>query len=1098
MIVWSITRYAIRLLIVGSCGAIAWLGLSEHGNRFLIEKLAPYFEIEVQGVSGVVSDRLCVERLNYALAAERRVKIEGLCFKLNVYMSAAFGYPRLGFLEAQSILLVFTGQPKSDATLLPPVVLPSIPLQVYIAQTNIHALQINDTSVRNLRLRQLQLSPARVNVKSLVFATEDFSYRGQINTNLTTSNIASQGTIMATEMSATYQLNGTLADLYAELDLPFGQLRGQVNTTLPNWPFNAQVEIPEMHLMDVGLDQRASANAVFIGDAQQFSYSAKTLTENRTVLTSGRKSENLLTSVTTFDQLPLKTDAGIFMLSGIAEITSDLRFESIRAAIRGLQNPFTSAAVDGDMALTIGENRIAISQLSITDGTGTLEATGHFDPADQRWEIALNTREFLLQYQRSRSRLNGQLQATNSSVISTLNLTDTAFDEFSIAEISLDMNTERANWAAISLHKLARDQQVLGDIALSLTGDLTAGEFELSTASERFDASATGQFKQQADGIDIDLMSLNAKTHPEWGHPDIAVSLHQPASIRIAEKRLAGEIVVDNETGGQATIALDTASGSGRLNLQDWAVPPTLAPGFDYKLETTLNGDLRTSNITRFALDGNLSASAIRMSGLPDDLLDEEIAAGVLRLAAGTDHSGTVVSVDGNLPELLAIKGQLKLVPEESQYGGHINLTLTNPELFANRLQPWATDARGMVRADLSFESDGQSHKLNGDAQWLDGTIDLALLGVSLTDINVTANATDTDSIQIDARAKDTSSNPISITGSLTGLDGINTVAELDIRSDELLAMDRLDGKARVSSNIRYTFRGGSHFLSGNMKVTEARYLLKSLPESAILPSEDVVVLGREQRETRQRLNTDIVLEIAEDTLFEAFGLATSLSGKLNYLATPGKPDNLRGTLMTSGGTFGFYGQKLSITQGTLVFNGPVDDPLVDVRANRKIRTNRREYIVTVSVRGYASDLTTQISSAPALPEADALSVLLTGRLLSDTESQEQIDIAAAALNLGLSGSGLITDRIAAATGLDELIVSSSIDGIEVGAGRRISHNLYLRYTYGTFSRIGGILLDYQLTESFRLRANTGDKESLEFQYIFPEVRVTSEAPPDN
>ena len=54
---------------------------------------------------------------------------------------------------------------------------------------------------------------------------------------------------------------------------------------------------------------------------------------------------------------------------------------------------------------------------------------------------------------------------------------------------------------------------------------------------------------------------------------------------------------------------------------------------------------------------------------------------------------------------------------------------------------------------------------------------------------------------------------------------------------------------------------------------------------------------------------------------------------------------------------------------------------------------------------------------------------------------------------------------------------------MEVGAAVRLNRNLYLRYTYGVFSLLGGVLLRYRFSKRFSVQAKTGDAHSIEIRY---------------
>ena len=65
----------------------------------------------------------------------------------------------------------------------------------------------------------------------------------------------------------------------------------------------------------------------------------------------------------------------------------------------------------------------------------------------------------------------------------------------------------------------------------------------------------------------------------------------------------------------------------------------------------------------------------------------------------------------------------------------------------------------------------------------------------------------------------------------------------------------------------------------------------------------------------------------------------------------------------------------------------PLDDPTLDLVGDRTIRS--ADVVVTLNVRGTLSQPFVTISSEPPLPEAEALSYLLTGRSINTLQSGE-------------------------------------------------------------------------------------------------------------
>jgi translocation and assembly module TamB len=92
----------------------------------------------------------------------------------------------------------------------------------------------------------------------------------------------------------------------------------------------------------------------------------------------------------------------------------------------------------------------------------------------------------------------------------------------------------------------------------------------------------------------------------------------------------------------------------------------------------------------------------------------------------------------------------------------------------------------------------------------------------------------------------------------------------------------------------------------------------------------------------------------------------------------------------------------------------------------------------------------------------------------------------AAAINLGLSRSKGITGELMRMTGLDELsAMAEAQNSFAIVAGKRITDDLYVRYTYNTLSAVGAFLLRYSLTRRWHLEAQSGDNPAMDLLYSF-------------
>ena len=292
-----------------------------------------------------------------------------------------------------------------------------------------------------------------------------------------------------------------------------------------------------------------------------------------------------------------------------------------------------------------------------------------------------------------------------------------------------------------------------------------------------------------------------------------------------------------------------------------------------------------------------------------------------------------------------------------------------------------------------------------------------------------------------------------------------------------------------MSPDLTLTVADGRARLRGRVDVPAAEIRLNTLPQSVPSPSEDVVVVGRESGNgnggNAMRVDVDIVL--GDEVSLKAYGFTAELEGSLRARLDAQGRTSLRGTLDVTGGVLSAQGQLLTIESGTVVYNGPVSRPYIDLRAVRVIDDVTPSVTVGLHIRGDADNLTSSVFSEPPMSETRALGFLVLGRdITQDSEDTDGSQLMAAAINLGLSRSKGLTSELMRMTGLDELSASAeSQDSFAIVAGKRISDDLYVRYTYNTLSAVGVFLVRYELTSRWLLEAESGEQSSMDLLYSF-------------
>jgi translocation and assembly module TamB len=252
---------------------------------------------------------------------------------------------------------------------------------------------------------------------------------------------------------------------------------------------------------------------------------------------------------------------------------------------------------------------------------------------------------------------------------------------------------------------------------------------------------------------------------------------------------------------------------------------------------------------------------------------------------------------------------------------------------------------------------------------------------------------------------------------------------------------------------------------------------------------EDVVIVGDKPAAPREAAKVpvalDLQLDLGDDLQVRGFGLEGKIRGKLQVETT--KEGELRayGRIETLNATFYAYGQSLQVDPGIIIFDGPLDNPSLQITAWRR----KQQVEVGVQVSGNAKSPRVQLVSNPQVPEGEKLSWLVLGRAPSDATKGDLGMLQAAAGALLANNEGVPLDRrIARTFGLDEISLRGTGEAADrvVAVGKRLSDRLYISYEQGLGATASQLVkLDFSLTQRLALRTETGTSTGVGLLYRF-------------
>ena len=329
----------------------------------------------------------------------------------------------------------------------------------------------------------------------------------------------------------------------------------------------------------------------------------------------------------------------------------------------------------------------------------------------------------------------------------------------------------------------------------------------------------------------------------------------------------------------------------------------------------------------------------------------------------------------------------------------------------------------------------------------------------------------------------------------------------IQLRADHLQVLVRADRQLSTSGQLQARLDNGQFVLRGDLTVDRAAILLPD--ESAPSLDKDVVVHSaasrkaeaeRRQQEAQQAKQQaaagaspttakvpDILLNLnlGRDFALQGFGITTRLRGELQVRggSTLGAPPLITGEVRTEQGRYRAWGQSLDVETGLVRFNGPYNNPSLDITAIRPNISVR----AGVRILGSATAPRVTLFSDPEMSDAEKLSWIVMGRDTTSGGAEAALLQQAA---LALLGGGGTSENFAGRVGLDEIgFKGASADSTDPNAGaaltlgKRLSKDLYVTYEQSLNGAMGTLYVFYEMSRRLTLRGQTGLQTAVDLIY---------------
>ena len=628
------------------------------------------------------------------------------------------------------------------------------------------------------------------------------------------------------------------------------------------------------------------------------------------------------------------------------------------------------------------------------------------------------------------------------------------------------------------------------------------------------DAAAHGGMRGDPASDDVKLLAWNGTLDAFTGRGPWALKLTAPATLALAHRKAqlgeahftiaegtvdVGELAWDdgriNSRGRFSAVPLATVA---RLAGRPLPMHSTLTFGGEWSLAATprLNGtvavrreqgdlwlvrerDASTADTTAgiTALEANAQAR--------DDAIEATLRYRSAR--GGTVDATATLGVDPNAE------------PGRLSPGAPLALTLVADLPSLTVLQPLAGTTAvidGRLHADLAARGTLRDAPVSGSIDGTNLTVDAAQYGLYFRNGRLSARIANRR-VTLDDLAFSAGDGVFRATGTLAAPTNAAdaSAAHVAWHAEKFRVFNRPDFNLVVSGGGELALANGKVTLTGSLRADEGRFVYEFNPLASL--GDDVVVKGWDRRPPDAMraadipLAIDVNLDFGDRLTFVGRGLDTGLRGEVRVRNGPAGFTG-KGQLYTVNGTYFAYGQRLVIDRGRLIFDGPLDNPALDIIALRRNLQVEAGVAVTGTVRVPIITL----MSNPPVPDSEKLVMARARPGLDQSSGSDVAALQAAAAALLGRNAKPVTASIAQSIGLDDISFKSgsastrgataappAATGQVVTLGKRLNERLSVAWEQGLTVATNALRIEYALTNSLSVRAEAGTVSGVGLYY---------------
>ncbi len=468
----------------------------------------------------------------------------------------------------------------------------------------------------------------------------------------------------------------------------------------------------------------------------------------------------------------------------------------------------------------------------------------------------------------------------------------------------------------------------------------------------------------------------------------------------------------------------------------------------------------------------------------------------------------TLATFSGNAPATLSFSEGLRL-----PRGEPLSARLRLHDQPLDKLQPylpWGVRIGGRAGVDLNISGTIEQPVWNGDLVIEDGSIEDIVHGLHYEDIYLKGNWRG-DSLfieRVEAKA----------TGKMEG-QGMALMAfplpeSLSVRINfkHFQILNRADLRAKLSGNVALQGPPMALHTQGNLSLDELRYRITSAT------TKDIELVDLEAELAELRGDTAIAFRFPGDLIYKKMdeavrvklprncwihggGVSIELEGEVWLYKSPNETEQVYGQIRVVRGTVNLYTRSLEVQEGTITFDGDLQDPNLDITAIEANLKRSRDVEIVLKLGGTKNHPEIELSGRDPdgeLSYEDIVSYLTLGRRATGTT--EMFSSGAGSSETPMLGTAAVTGVSAGVSRLVSRALrlevfeyrpgQGGVAGLtqgELEVGAYVTSNLFVSVIHSMEEKQAGqkVILEYQVLPWLRLRGTRQGEGQSGFDLFF-------------